>query len=165
MKGHCFLPRPRSRRLPHQAWAPFLLLGVPPRPAAYMHGQLRGRGGQQGPSFVYHPCLSLTRRERSCCFNGCCLEKSKRRRGKGEKSPDQGAVVTMTTVSAPVALRLGEGVGLWHPSVPPTLLPPSHLKPTTLSSALWKKPLAQRAAALCMALCQLLCNWRAARKR
>lgn len=67
----------------------------------------------------------------------------------------------MATVSAPVSLKLGEGVGLLHPSVPPTLLPPSHLKPTTLSSALW----AQRAAALCMALCQLLRSWRAARKR
>lgn len=82
------------------------------------------------------PCLSLTRRERSCC-----LEKSKRRRGKREKSPDQGAVVTMATVSAPVSLKLGEGVGLLHPSVPPTLLPSSHPKPTALSSALWKRPL------------------------
>lgn len=62
MKGHCFLPRPRSRRPPHQAWAPFLLLGVPPRPAAYRHGQLQGRGGQQGPPFVYHP-LPLSNKE------------------------------------------------------------------------------------------------------
>ena len=45
------------------------------------------------------------------------MEKSKGRRRK--KSPDQGAIVTMATVSAPAPLKLGEGVGLLPPSVPP----------------------------------------------
>lgn len=54
----------------------------------------------------------------------------------------------MATVSAPVSLKLGEGVGLLHPSVPPTLLPPSHLKPTALSSALWKKLLGTESSSL-----------------
>lgn len=68
-------------------------------------------------------CLSLARRGRrpGCCHYGCCLEKSKGRRRKREKSPDQGAVVTMATISAPASLKLGEDVGLSHPSVPATL--------------------------------------------
>lgn len=47
------------------------------------------------------------------------------RKAKGgeerEKSPDQGAVVTMATASAPAPLELCEGVGFLLPSFPPTL--------------------------------------------
>lgn len=53
------------------------------------------------------------------------------RRAKGgegkRKSPDQGAVVTMATASAPAPLKLGEDVGLLPPSVPPYLH--CHLSP------------------------------------
>lgn len=67
------------------------------------------------------PCSSLRRGRRpGCCCYGCCSEKSKGSGGK-RKSPDQGAVVTMATVSAPAPLKLGEGVGLLPPSIPPTL--------------------------------------------
>lgn len=47
----------------------------------------------------------------------------------------------MATVSAPAPLKLGEVWDYCIPqSLPPSLSPP-HLKPTTLSPALWRKPL------------------------
>ena len=48
------------------------------------------------------------------------LVEEQREEREREKSPDQGAVVTMATASAPASLKLGEGVGLLPPSVPPT---------------------------------------------
>lgn len=88
------------------------------------------------PLFII-PCLSLRRRGRR---GGCCLEKAKGGEER-EKFPDQGAIVTMATVSAPAPLKLGE---VWDYGIPqylPPSLSPPHLKPTTLSPALWKKPL------------------------
>lgn len=68
-------------------------------------------------SLFFTPCLSLIRRGRRLDKLG----EEQRKERKEKKSPDQGAVVTMATVSAPASLELGEGVGLLHPSVPPTL--------------------------------------------
>lgn len=83
-----------------------------------------------------------------------------------EKSPDQGAVVTIATVSAPAPLKLGEGVGLLPPSVPPTLPATSPSGAHTPGPCPLKVASEPRGtAALCMGQCQLLQGWRAALKR
>lgn len=66
----------------------------------------------------------------------------------------------MATVSAPALLKLGEGVGLLPPSVPPALTATSLFEAHTPGLALWKKPLSTEGQ--CMGQCQLLHSWRAA---
>lgn len=155
--------------LPHtlQAWAPSQLLGVPPRPA--WAGSSKVEVVNRAHSWFTFPCLSLRRRGRRCgcccyCY-GCCLEKSKGRRGKKEKSPDQGAIVTMATVSAPAPLKLGEGMGLLYPLVSPTLTAISQFEAHNPELCQLEKASWYRApAALYMGQCQFLNSWRAALK-
>lgn len=103
------------------------------------------------------PCPSLrTGRGPGCCRYGCCLEKSKGRRGK-RKSPDQGAVVTMATVSAPAPLKLGEDVGLLPPSTPPTLTASSSFETQDPELCPLEEASEHKGAvALCMRQCHLL---------
>lgn len=71
----------------------------------------------------------------------------------------------MATVSAPASLKLGEGVGLLPPSIPPTLAATSPLEAHNPEFFLPEAHECRGAAALCMGQCQFLDSQRATLRR